>query len=192
MSLVQDEIITQNNNLFISGVNKQKLKGTMRMIEAVLYFIQNQLEEANQTSGMRSRPSELLINKCTIKPKKIKETHLILLMTLAKKCLDEGLLELVDTALSVQITIVLVNEELLSQPEYRAKVLSQDFVWRYLNHLIDFVKVDMQSLYSDNKCEFGCQIYELWKLLVQNMEKRTDLYALFFAFIIHFIVSPSI
>ena len=83
--------------------------------------------------------------KSSIKLKKIKDTHLILFMTLAKRCLDEGLLELVDTALSLQITIALINEELLSgqQPEQRAKFMSQDFVWRYLNYLMEFVKVDL-------------------------------------------------
>jgi hypothetical protein len=39
--------------MFISGVNKGKLKGIMRLVEAVLYFIQNKLEEDNQASGVR-------------------------------------------------------------------------------------------------------------------------------------------
>lgn len=57
------------------------------------------------------------------KPKKIKESHMFLLMTLARKSLNDGYLDLTESALQIQNQIMSINDDLLPS-EVKAKIFN--------------------------------------------------------------------
>ncbi len=125
---------------------------------------------------------------------------MIMMITLAKRCLEDGEFPLSESVLNViKILIVLtvnfqtsismsvISEDLILINKHKAKSLSKDFIQRYLNSLSDFIKVD-QSFADEQRLgyDFTCQEFSIWKFLLINLDrKNNEALAVVFAFIQH-------
>ena len=118
------------------------------LIEPTLFFIQHSFDDKDANN-------EPICKKSGYKIKKIKENHLILMLNLAKKCLADGFYGLVESALNIQISINLINDEFIPSPELRVKTWNQEFVQRYLNHMSDIIKTHIDS-YNEEGIDFSC------------------------------------
>lgn len=57
-----------------------------------------------------------------------------------------------------------------------------------MNSLTDFIKTDLEQV-IENKGEYCVILFEIWKQLVIQLEKASDNYYLFFAFLTYNTVS---
>lgn len=110
MSSIQEEILTQNDNQMISRLNSQKIRGVVEiLINPCLYFIkQIQDEEAQFNGGLgliSSNKHPDVAKKQGLKVRKIKENHMVLMITLSKRCLEDGHFSLTETVLNVSFQI---------------------------------------------------------------------------------------
>lgn len=67
-----------------------------------------------------------------IRFRKIKDSNMILMMNLAKRCLDDGYLDQTETALILSSQMLQINHELMLNGESRSRDMSLDFINRYL------------------------------------------------------------
>lgn len=89
----------------ISRLNSQKIRGVVEiLINPCLYFIkQIQDDEAHFSGGINSsnKHPDVVAKKQGLKVRKIKENHMVLMITLSKRCLEDGHFSLTETVLNV-------------------------------------------------------------------------------------------
>lgn len=73
---------------------------------------------------------------------KIKENHMILMLTLARRCLEDSEFSLSETVLNTSISMSVISEDLMQMNPHKVKGFSKDFIQRYLNAFADFLKTD--------------------------------------------------
>ncbi|CDW80807.1 UNKNOWN [Stylonychia lemnae] len=181
---IQEEVLTQNNNQLLQLINESKVKNVLRLIEADLYFIQAYLDQSGDSGeNQQSEGRSVQRRRSGIKFKKIKESHLILMINLATRCLDDGHSQLVETALLISVQMSQANQE-LGFTDLRSKSMSLDHVQRQLFSLTDFIKTDLESL-NEDKGQYSLSIYEIWRQIIVSQDKNTEVHPLFYAFILH-------
>eukprot|EP00347_Sterkiella_histriomuscorum_P001312 403372517 len=188
---IQDEVLSQNNNQLMPLINKIKVKNVLSLIEAVIYFILNHIDSQQSSSGnlqsdnQPQKVSNVLAKRKSgiIKFRRIKDSHLILLMSLAKRCLDDGYTEQTETALVLSAQMLQINQDLMFSGELRQREMSQDFVTRYLNSIGDFIRTDLESV-VDMKCMFGPYIFDIWRLIIVPLDKNVESQSSILAFLV--------
>jgi len=76
------------------------------------------------------------------KPRKIKENHMVMILNLSKKCLEDGEFSLAESMLNTQISMQVISEDLMQINQHKAKGFSKDFIQRYLSGIAEFIKSD--------------------------------------------------
>ena len=76
------------------------------------------------------------------KPRKIKENHMVMMLNLARKCIEDGELSLGESILNTQISMQVISEDLMQINQHKVKGFSKDFIQRYLSGIAEFVKAD--------------------------------------------------
>jgi len=123
------------------------------LISPTLFFIKRLQDEEVQANGgtllgsggalSSHKKGDVIGGKVPVfKPRKIKENHMVMMLNLARKCLEDGEVSLAEAILNTQISMQVISEDLMQLNQHKAKGFSKDFIQRYLSGIAEFIKTE--------------------------------------------------
>ena len=141
---------TNENQLTIGRLNSLKVKRLVDgLISPSLFFIKRIYDEEQsnilgngvQSSNKKGGENHHLA-KTVPRQRKIKENHMVLMLNLAKKVIEDGELTLAEVILNTQVSMQAISEDLMQMNQHKLKGFSKDFIQRYLSGIAEFIKAD--------------------------------------------------
>jgi len=80
--------------------------------------------------------------KAVPRQRKIKENHMVLMLSLAKKVIGDCELSLGEAILNTQVSMQAISVGLMQMNHHKVKGFSKDFIQRYLSGIAEFIKAD--------------------------------------------------
>ena len=153
MTFIQEELLGTNEvQIFTGRFNYLKVNRLMNNLILPTLFFLKRLQEEEAALGIKgvqssNKKGDLNGKALIARPLKIKENHMVLMLNLAKKAVEDGETGLVEQILNTQISMQVISEDLMQINQHKMKGFSKDFIQRYLSGIAELIKVNQARIH---------------------------------------------